>query len=286
MRYVAAYLLAAQSGAAPSKNAIYKILEAVGTEIDTDKLDKVFSELDGKSVVDVVADGMSCLASVPSGRAPWDFDSILTQLNKVIIDTSVPDFLRTNRQEIYKLRFEAIKNLAKTNLASVMKKRVEKLSFVDEFSDGSIWIVSAVHSVPEDKQNECFDLISEFFKNGLTLIYPNCDLYQDDDYSDGPKQNDWVVEQFLDICGYGNFLEATTDEDIHKFLWSLDAIKAGILPKGLDAENRLQQSKRTTPPTDTSDDYSNSAFNFSNPYAYIPQGSSEIVYDSCGEEIC
>ena len=97
MRYVAAYLLAAQSGAAPSKNAIYKILEAVGAEIDTDKLDKVFSELDGKSVADVVAEGMSLLSSVPSGRAPLNFDSILAQLNRVIIDTSVPDFLRTNQ---------------------------------------------------------------------------------------------------------------------------------------------------------------------------------------------
>merc|ERR1712071_654050 len=69
MKYVAAYLLAAQSGAAPSKDQVTKILEAVGAEIESAKLDKVFSELDGKSVDAVIAEGMSLLASVPSGGA-------------------------------------------------------------------------------------------------------------------------------------------------------------------------------------------------------------------------
>merc|ERR1712127_381055 len=69
MKYVAAYLLAAQSGVAPSKDTVSKILEAVGAEIEAAKLDKVFSELDGKSVEDVIAEGMSLLASVPSGGA-------------------------------------------------------------------------------------------------------------------------------------------------------------------------------------------------------------------------
>merc|ERR1712127_674563 len=69
MKYVAAYLLAAQSGAAPSKDTVSKILEAVGAEIEAAKLDKVLSELDGKSVADVIAEGMSLLASVPSGGA-------------------------------------------------------------------------------------------------------------------------------------------------------------------------------------------------------------------------
>lgn len=69
MKYVAAYLLAAQSGAAPSKDQVTKILEAVGAEIESAKLDKVFSELDGKSVDEVIAEGMGLLASVPSGGA-------------------------------------------------------------------------------------------------------------------------------------------------------------------------------------------------------------------------
>merc|ERR1712168_1428650 len=69
MKYVAAYLLAAQSGSAPSKDSVKKILEAIGADIEADKLDKVFSELDGKNVDDVISEGMGLLASVPSGGA-------------------------------------------------------------------------------------------------------------------------------------------------------------------------------------------------------------------------
>merc|ERR1712186_237359 len=69
MKYVAAYLLAAQSGSAPSKDAVTKILESIGADIESDKLDKVFAELDGKNVEEVIAEGMSLLASVPSGAA-------------------------------------------------------------------------------------------------------------------------------------------------------------------------------------------------------------------------
>merc|ERR1711936_893215 len=69
MKYVAAYLLAAQSGAAPSKDAVTKVLESIGADIEADKLDKVFAELDSKNVEDVIAEGMSLLASVPSGGA-------------------------------------------------------------------------------------------------------------------------------------------------------------------------------------------------------------------------
>merc|ERR1711994_671803 len=69
MKYVAAYLLAAQSGSAPSKDAVTKILESIGADIESDKLDKVFAELDGKNVEDVISEGMSLLASVPSGGA-------------------------------------------------------------------------------------------------------------------------------------------------------------------------------------------------------------------------
>merc|ERR1711972_1260550 len=69
MKYVAAYLLAAQSGSAPSKDAVTKILESIGADIESEKLDKVFAELDGKNVEEVIAEGMSLLASVPSGGA-------------------------------------------------------------------------------------------------------------------------------------------------------------------------------------------------------------------------
>ncbi|KAI5086708.1 60S acidic ribosomal protein P2 isoform X1 [Silurus meridionalis] len=70
MRYVAAYLLAALGGKEnPSGTDIKKILESVGIEADETRMKKVVSELNGKSVEDVIAQGYSKLASVPSGGA-------------------------------------------------------------------------------------------------------------------------------------------------------------------------------------------------------------------------
>merc|ERR1712014_336892 len=67
MKYVAAYLLAALNGEAPSKASVKAILESIGADINDEQLNKVFSELDGKNVDDVVSEGMGLLASVPSG---------------------------------------------------------------------------------------------------------------------------------------------------------------------------------------------------------------------------
>ncbi|XP_028811503.1 large ribosomal subunit protein P2 isoform X2 [Denticeps clupeoides] len=70
MRYVAAYLLAALAGKdSPQAGDIKKILGSVGIETDDTRMEKVISELSGKSVEDVIAQGYSKLASVPSGGA-------------------------------------------------------------------------------------------------------------------------------------------------------------------------------------------------------------------------
>ncbi|EGD73769.1 60S acidic ribosomal protein P2 [Salpingoeca rosetta] len=70
MRYVAAYLLAALGGnEAPSAADIKKILDAVGASCDDDQLNTVISELKGKVIEEVIADGREKLASVPSGGA-------------------------------------------------------------------------------------------------------------------------------------------------------------------------------------------------------------------------
>lgn len=59
MRYVAAYLLAVLGGAKkPSKDDISKILGSVGVEVDSEKLQKVISELNGKSIEDLIAKGI------------------------------------------------------------------------------------------------------------------------------------------------------------------------------------------------------------------------------------
>lgn len=60
MRYVASYLLAALGGnTSPSAKDIKKILDSVGIEADDDRLNKVISELNGKNIEDVIAQGES-----------------------------------------------------------------------------------------------------------------------------------------------------------------------------------------------------------------------------------
>ncbi|EFN61415.1 60S acidic ribosomal protein P2 [Camponotus floridanus] len=70
MRYVAAYMLAVLGGkASPSQNDIEKILSSVGIETDAEKLKKVISELNGKSIDELVAKGREKLSSMPVGGA-------------------------------------------------------------------------------------------------------------------------------------------------------------------------------------------------------------------------
>ena len=57
MRYVAAYLLGTLSGKEPTSADIEKILGSVGIEVDDEKLKKVFSELKGKNVEELIAEG-------------------------------------------------------------------------------------------------------------------------------------------------------------------------------------------------------------------------------------
>merc|ERR1712198_502543 len=68
MRYVAAYLLAALGGnTSPSADDIKKILTSVGIDADDAALNKVISELEGKTIDDLIAAGREKLAAVPSG---------------------------------------------------------------------------------------------------------------------------------------------------------------------------------------------------------------------------
>ncbi|XP_031798445.1 large ribosomal subunit protein P2 isoform X1 [Sminthopsis crassicaudata] len=70
MRYVAAYLLAVLGGNdSPNSKDLKKILDSVGIETDEERLKKVISELSGKNIEDVIAQGSSKLASMPAGGA-------------------------------------------------------------------------------------------------------------------------------------------------------------------------------------------------------------------------
>ncbi|KAH7335179.1 60s acidic ribosomal protein-domain-containing protein [Rhizoctonia solani] len=70
MRYIAAYLLLQIGGnASPGADDIKKVLSAGGVDVDEDRLSKLLSELEGKDVNALIAEGTSKLASVPSGGA-------------------------------------------------------------------------------------------------------------------------------------------------------------------------------------------------------------------------
>ncbi|KAH7927829.1 ribosomal protein 60S [Leucogyrophana mollusca] len=70
MRHIAAYLLLQIGGnASPSAEDVKKVLGAVGIESDEDRLEKLISELEGKDVNALIAEGSAKLASVPSGGA-------------------------------------------------------------------------------------------------------------------------------------------------------------------------------------------------------------------------
>ncbi|KAH9887774.1 60s acidic ribosomal protein-domain-containing protein [Xylariomycetidae sp. FL2044] len=70
MKHLAAYLLLTLGGnTSPSASDIKGVLESVGIEADSDRLDKLLSELEGKDVQELITEGSSKLASVPSGGA-------------------------------------------------------------------------------------------------------------------------------------------------------------------------------------------------------------------------
>ncbi|KAK4153954.1 60S acidic ribosomal protein P2 [Chaetomidium leptoderma] len=68
MKHLAAYLLLGLGGnASPSAADITAVLESVGIEADSERLEKLLSELKGKDINELIAEGSSKLASVPSG---------------------------------------------------------------------------------------------------------------------------------------------------------------------------------------------------------------------------
>ncbi|GBL48053.1 60S acidic ribosomal protein P2 [Candidozyma auris] len=70
MKYLAAYLLLVQGGnTAPSASDISALLETVGAEVDESRISTLLSELEGKSVEELIAEGNTKLASVPTGGA-------------------------------------------------------------------------------------------------------------------------------------------------------------------------------------------------------------------------
>ncbi|XP_060229478.1 large ribosomal subunit protein P2-like [Meriones unguiculatus] len=67
MCYIASDLLAALRGnSSPSTKDIKTVVDSVDMETDDDQLNKVISELNGKDIDDVIAQGVGKLGSVPA----------------------------------------------------------------------------------------------------------------------------------------------------------------------------------------------------------------------------
>ncbi|KAI1063016.1 60S acidic ribosomal protein P2 [Fusarium irregulare] len=70
MKHLAAYLLLTLGGnTSPSAADVKAVLESVGIEADEERLNTLISELEGKDIQQLVAEGSEKLASVPSGGA-------------------------------------------------------------------------------------------------------------------------------------------------------------------------------------------------------------------------
>ncbi|GAA6019562.1 hypothetical protein JCM11491_001338 [Sporobolomyces phaffii] len=70
MKHVAAYLLLVSGGnASPSAADVTELLASVDITPDQAQLEKLISELNGKNIDELIAEGSSKLASVPSGGA-------------------------------------------------------------------------------------------------------------------------------------------------------------------------------------------------------------------------
>ncbi|KAI2609820.1 60s acidic ribosomal protein-domain-containing protein [Hypoxylon fragiforme] len=70
MKHLAAFLLLGLGGnTSPSASDVKEVLESVGIEADEGRLEKLLSELEGKDINELISEGSSKLASVPSGGA-------------------------------------------------------------------------------------------------------------------------------------------------------------------------------------------------------------------------
>ncbi|KAF8971307.1 60S acidic ribosomal protein P2 [Podila verticillata] len=70
MKYLAAYLLLTIGGnAAPAAKDVTALLATVGIEAESERVEALIAQLAGKDINELIAEGTSKLASVPSGGA-------------------------------------------------------------------------------------------------------------------------------------------------------------------------------------------------------------------------
>jgi large subunit ribosomal protein LP2 len=67
MKELAAYLLCVLGGKQPSVDEITAVISAAGGEVDTDKLNVLLADLEGKDVNEIIAKGKNDLKNVSVG---------------------------------------------------------------------------------------------------------------------------------------------------------------------------------------------------------------------------
>ncbi|XP_006643860.1 60S acidic ribosomal protein P2A-like [Oryza brachyantha] len=68
MKFVSAYLMAVLAGNSnPTAEDLTAILESVGCEIDSEKMELLLSQVSGRDITELIASGREKFASVPSG---------------------------------------------------------------------------------------------------------------------------------------------------------------------------------------------------------------------------
>ncbi|KAJ5666975.1 hypothetical protein N7462_011384 [Penicillium macrosclerotiorum] len=70
MKHLAAYLLLALAGnESPSAADVSAVLSSVGIDADSERLEKLIAELQGKNLQELISEGSAKLATVPTGGA-------------------------------------------------------------------------------------------------------------------------------------------------------------------------------------------------------------------------
>ncbi|RJE20266.1 hypothetical protein PHISCL_07399 [Aspergillus sclerotialis] len=68
MKHLAAYLLLTLAGnESPSAEDVKGVLSSVGIDADSDRLQKLMTELEGKDIQQLISEGTEKLATVPTG---------------------------------------------------------------------------------------------------------------------------------------------------------------------------------------------------------------------------
>lgn len=101
MRYIAAYLLSVLGGNEnPSEDDIKRILSSVGIEADGACLKKVVSQLNGKNIEELIAEGRQKLATVPGGGAILSAGG--TAVTASATGTTAPEIFKDEKPEAKK----------------------------------------------------------------------------------------------------------------------------------------------------------------------------------------